>query len=66
MEPSQISKRTHSELEEDIEELRMRDLRLRYKKLHPADSESDESFKTFFEDAEGMQAQPTHALFYSS
>ncbi|PLW32346.1 hypothetical protein PCASD_16441 [Puccinia coronata f. sp. avenae] len=51
MEPSQISKRTHSELEEDIEELRMRDLRLRYKKLHPADSESDESFKTFFEDA---------------
>ncbi|KAI7937961.1 hypothetical protein MJO28_014881 [Puccinia striiformis f. sp. tritici] len=51
MEPSQTHKRTHSKLNEDTDETRMMDLRLRFKKIHPHDFQSDESFDLFFEDA---------------
>ncbi|KAI7937987.1 hypothetical protein MJO28_014907, partial [Puccinia striiformis f. sp. tritici] len=52
MEPSQTHKRTHSKLNEDTDETRMMDLRSRFKKMHPLDLQSDESFNLFFEDAE--------------
>ncbi|KAH9448458.1 hypothetical protein Pst134EA_027768 [Puccinia striiformis f. sp. tritici] len=51
MEPSQTHKRTHSKLNEDTDETRMMDLRSRFKKMHPHDFQSDESFNLFFEDA---------------
>ncbi|KNF03271.1 hypothetical protein PSTG_03536 [Puccinia striiformis f. sp. tritici PST-78] len=51
MEPSQTHKRTHSELNEDTDEARIMDLRSRFKKMHPSDFRSDESFNLFFADA---------------
>ncbi|KAA1070754.1 hypothetical protein PGT21_023275 [Puccinia graminis f. sp. tritici] len=51
MEPSRESKGTHSDVKDDSEETRIVDLRSRFKKMHPADFRSDQSFALFLEEA---------------